>query len=82
MKISSKRSPRQVIKSKDDVLTFGKYKDCTIEKVLNDEPEYILWLDDEGIVEFPFEIISIADGRYNDADDTGVNVWRIWKDEE
>lgn len=32
----------------NDIFTFGKYMDCTVEDVINYDPDYILWLYKEG----------------------------------
>ena len=59
--LKGKSSYRQIIKAESEILTFGKYRNCTIQHVLRTEPSYILWLDDEKIVKFPSEIIFQAE---------------------
>lgn len=58
---SRDNSPRQVIKARSDVLTFGQYKDVTIQSVLDDDPSYLLWLHfEKGIVKLPQDIVDQA----------------------
>lgn len=57
----------QVINKKSDVLTFGKHNGLSIRSILLDDPSYILWLHEQGIVEFPDDIILEAEEN----DDTG-----------
>ena len=58
----------QIVTSGEDVLTFGKFKGETIQYVLDNEPHYIIWLDDSGIVDMD---VSILDEAYNLDDDEG-----------
>jgi len=37
---------------------FGKYTDKTYSDVLDDDPKYIVWLIEEGIVEFTDEDLA------------------------
>lgn len=52
---------RQVIHSKHDVLTFGKFKGKTIEIALLNDPGYILWLYENEVVELPEDIVIEAE---------------------
>ena len=52
---------RQIIASRDDELTFGKHKGKSIYWILEHAPSYILWLNDEKIVQLPEEIVNEAD---------------------
>lgn len=81
MKFITTKKPRQAIKTESDVLDFGKYKNCTIEDVMHDDPQYILWLDDESIVEFPVHITDKAHEYAGDADEVPYGMsWGDWKD--
>ncbi|MCR4322839.1 MAG: hypothetical protein NUV61_02015 [Candidatus Azambacteria bacterium] len=51
---------RQTILHKLDIFTFGKYKGKTVRHVIEHEPSYILWLDEQKIVAFPQEILDNA----------------------
>lgn len=51
----------QIINKKSDVLTFGKHNGLSIRSVLLDDPSYILWLHEQGIVEFSDDIIIEAE---------------------
>lgn len=48
------------ITSVDDVMTFGKYKGQTIEKILDENPGYIVWLEEKKICEVEHEIYNQA----------------------
>ena len=52
---------RQIIKTKNDALNFGKYRDATIHHVLINEASYILWLNEKEICQFPEDIIIEAE---------------------
>lgn len=54
-------SVRQVVKSTMDILTFGKHKGEHVWEVLQVDPQYILWLDEQEIVEFPDDVIIDAE---------------------
>ncbi len=60
MKTKDKNSPKQIISSREDKFTFGKHQGQTVEYVLDDDPGYIVWLDEEKIVKFPDEIYQEA----------------------
>ena len=51
---------RQIVKSYDDVITFGKHSGKTFDWIADNEPSYIIWLNDEGIVQFPEDILEAA----------------------
>lgn len=42
---------RQIVKSYDDVITFGKFKGETIGRIAEVEPSYIVWFNDEEVCE-------------------------------
>lgn len=56
----------QIISQQSEILTFGKYKYCTVQHILRVEPSYILWLDEKEIVQFPVEIITLAEDKLAD----------------
>lgn len=73
---------RQIISSRDDELTFGKHKGKSIYWILEHEPGYILWLDDEKIVQFPVEIVNDADMYSREEDDfMDYEGWEGWLDD-
>ena len=57
----------QEVVSQNDQLYFGKYsekigkKAKTIGEILTIDPAYILWLSDNSLVEFPEDILEIAE---------------------
>lgn len=57
---------KQSVNNKSDVLVFGKHKGKTVQKILDEEASYILWLDKEEIVEFPKKIIEEAVEKADD----------------
>ena len=57
---SCKMTIRQKVTRYEDVITFGKYKGKTIEWIAENDPSYIVWLNDEQIVDFPDEIVDAA----------------------
>lgn len=60
------RPSKPVLSKKTDVLTFGKYKGMTVRYILDVDPSYILWLDEENIC-------SISQSILNDAIDEDLN---------
>lgn len=60
------KQPIQTIKAQSEILTFGKYKHKTVQHILRTDPSYILWLDQERIVSFPGDIISLAQDKLDD----------------
>lgn len=55
------------IKALSDVFNFGQYAGSTVEDVLHDDPGYILWLDEKGIVEIrDYEILWMAEMNEQD----------------
>lgn len=47
--------------SYDCVFPFGKYKGYKVRYVIDNEPSYILWLDEQDIVKFTDEMIDEAE---------------------
>ena len=41
-------------------ITFGKYSGQTLEEILNNDPNYIIWLSQDTTFEVPYEILSRA----------------------
>ena len=72
-------TPRQVIKSREDVFVFGKHKGHTVQIVLDEDPGYIVWLDEEEILVFPDDIYQKAQqldaehGYYPECDSLFLN---------
>jgi len=50
----------QQIVSFYDIIAFGKYKGQTIAWIIERDPDYIMWLDEEAIVKFPRQILDDA----------------------
>ena len=51
---------RQKVTWYEDIITFGKYKGKTIDWIAENDPSYIIWLNDEQVVDFPAEIVEAA----------------------
>lgn len=57
-----------LIKNKLDTFGFGKHKGKTARWVIEHDPQYILWCDQQKIVDFSQEIIDAADDNYEPFD--------------
>lgn len=57
---------KYTITQQSEILTFGKHKHQTIQHILRTDPSYILWLDQENIVQFPSNIINLATDKMDD----------------
>ena len=44
----------------DDFFKFGKYKGEQVEDILTDDPDYIDWLIEEGVVDFDEEVLELV----------------------
>lgn len=60
MPLKYRKHKKQIIRSQDTVLQFGKYKGKTVEWVLEMNPGYLLWLDDHKIVTFTQELLDLV----------------------
>jgi broad specificity phosphatase PhoE len=49
----------------EDSITFGKYKGKTFQEILEIQPSYILWLQEEKIIKFSQEILERAENEEN-----------------
>jgi hypothetical protein len=54
---------RQTVKSWNDKITFGKLNGKTFADILQEQPSYIIWLDQEDIAELPKWMIDEATAR-------------------
>jgi hypothetical protein len=52
---------RQTITDGLDILTFGMYRGKTIDWVIENNPDYMLWLNEKGIAKFPKCLLDEAD---------------------
>jgi hypothetical protein len=55
------RPPVPTIKALTDKLSFGRYKDRTIQEIIEKDPGYILWMHDEHIAIIPERILEYAE---------------------
>ena len=70
------RSANQGLNLRSDVIHFGKYKGNSVEWILTNDPDYIIWLSDESICIIGKEILNDAEKfaeekRYDEAMDAG-----------
>jgi uncharacterized protein (DUF3820 family) len=74
--MKSKQMPK--IKARTDRLTFGKYKGKSIQYILDTEPGYIVWLEEENVLEMPEDIYREA--QELDYDEYGLDLgsWYDW----
>lgn len=56
----------QIITKQSEILTFGKYKHQTVQHILRTDPSYIVWLHENEIVQFPEDIIKLAEDKVDD----------------
>lgn len=54
-----------------DVFIFGKHKGQTVNRVLQIEPSYLLWLDRKNIVSFEIEVLNAAIAQAETLEDYG-----------
>lgn len=60
---------KSVISDVEYVFTFGKHKGEKLEDIISDDPSYVVWLDDEGILKFSDKIYQEAQSYdYDDGD--------------
>lgn len=75
------RPAKQELKKFTDVLQFGKYKGHSVEFVLNKEPSYIVWLEEEGVCKVSSEIYDEAQDLDDyDYQDDGMDMWDYMAD--
>lgn len=56
----SNKPKKEPIKKVSDVIRFGKYHHKNIQYILDYDPEYILWMDENKVLKINPEIISLA----------------------
>lgn len=47
----------------EDTFTFGKHKGDQLEDVIQDDPDYIAWLAEDGVVDFDEETLELLAKR-------------------
>lgn len=60
MSRSSARQPKQPITDRRYVMTFGKYKSESVQDILDNDPLYIVWLQDNTDMDFHHTILEEA----------------------
>lgn len=69
---------RQIVKSYDDVITFGKFKGKTFGVIAEVEPSYLEWLNNEEIVDMPAEMVQAAIDDANEMEDSRYEWGGSW----
>lgn len=54
---------KNIIYDKDNILEFGKHRGKMLRQVLIDDPQYILWLNEEEIVNIAEDVIIEAEEK-------------------
>ncbi len=68
--VQSSLRRRYTFTSPKDTVTFGQYKDRTLEEILDLDPQYLVWLDDVEIAFLPEELLIRAyDALFRDVHD-------------
>ncbi len=83
------KTSQLMIKAVTDVLTFGKYKDLSIRKIIDIDPDYIAWVHKNTATKFSQEILGQAEDEsinqsFSEAMDghlKGMRFWDIYNDD-
>jgi hypothetical protein len=67
---------KPVLKRMTDTMPFGEFKGHTVEYILNRKPSYIIWLDDEKVVDVDPNILMEAENR--DMEEYDLSNWNYW----
>jgi len=71
MKTGVRNFKKREINSISYVFDFGKYKDCSLADVLNDDPQYVSWLIKNDVVVFEENILHFVEDKiYRDRVDS------------
>lgn len=63
---------RPMLKSESDVLLFGQHKGQTVEWILDNDPNYIVWLSDKKVCDVHYEIYDKAVSMNWEEDDDWI----------
>ncbi len=47
----------------DDIFEFGKHIGDEVEDVIEEDPQYMAWLDEEEVIEFDPEVIAVLEKK-------------------
>ena len=75
----------KIFTQKSDVFTFGKYEGQTIGEIIELDPDYILWLDEEGVADIASYLLELAEenASFDDVgDDWGNHNYSSYYDED
>ena len=67
-----------------DKLTMGKFADCRICDIIEDNFEYLIWLNKQGFVNFTAPVMSdlLFRAGFKEAEEYYQNEIAPWKDED
>lgn len=75
MPLQIRQKPRQHLSSIHDILEFGKMKDNTVKDACHDEPSYLMWLMEKGVVsisdDLQWIILEAIDSKKESRGDEG-----------
>lgn len=54
--------PTEPIRDRNFVMPFGKYKGTPLHEIIENDPQYLLWLQNGDGIEFHSDIIDEAEG--------------------
>jgi hypothetical protein len=63
-----KRTPKAILHGRDSIIKFGKHKDRTVQEVLDDDPDYLVWAS-ERIPEFDLEVSILDEALHKESRD-------------
>jgi hypothetical protein len=67
-----------------DKLTMGKFADCRICDIIEDNFEYLIWLNKQGFVNFTAPVMSdlLSRAGFKEAEEHYKNEIQPWEDED
>jgi hypothetical protein len=70
-------------KGLQDVVTFGRWKGHTLQTVLDEDPDYIIWMNEHvDFFKVSEDVIQKAYEEINNAPPPYINYWTPWRDDD
>lgn len=72
---------RQTVRDYSDIMSFGKWKGKSFKTIADTDPSYLVWLNNEEIVDMPKEMVEAAlsdwqdDPKHEYGDSWGWDGW-------
>lgn len=79
MKLTSTKG-KWTATNRDSIIPFGKWKGYTIGYVADNDPDYILWLADEGIIKFSSDLWKMINAIERDSREQYHGTLDAWWD--